>query len=54
MNCGLKGDNYTKFISNQAEFEPDCLITDLANQFFSNGTSARFNCPESVPIDYVP
>ena len=45
MNCGIKGDDYAKLVSNQAVNEPGCIIMDLVNQFFSNGTSVRLDCP---------
>ena len=53
MNCDLKSEEFVKMYTNRAVYEPDCLIFDLANQFFSNGTSPRLKCPQSVPKDYV-
>ena len=53
MNCDIKGDDFSKLVSTQAINEPGCLIMDLTNQFFSNGTSVGLDCPYSIPEDYV-
>ena len=42
MNCNLKGNDFFK--NWRDEDDPDCLIMDLTNQFFSNGTSPRLLC----------